>query len=110
MQFGLGFTVFNLFTHLTELALERLILFLLLLKAVGQQQTLVNAAFSRRGRLSDRLDQSVADFKPFSTRGLVTSHVHDGLIELLLDHLVVGQSLTAHSQLSSDVARALATL
>jgi hypothetical protein len=110
VQFGLCFTVFDLFTHLTKLALERLILFLLLLKTVGQEQTLVNTAFSSGRCLSDRLDQSVANFKPFTSRSLIPSHMHDGLVEFLLDHLVVGQSFTAHSQLSPDVARALATL
>jgi hypothetical protein len=89
VQFGLGFCVFELVTHLLDLLQKRLIVLLFLLKSVCKEQTLLDSALGSGWRLSDSLDECVAHFEAF-TLPLVASHMHDRLVQLLLDHLVVG--------------------
>ena len=69
----------------------------------------MDTAFSGGRGLGDSLDQSVADVIGPVTRNLIVLRdVHDGLVQLTLDHLVIGEPLLAHRQISLDVSVALA--
>lgn len=70
----------------------------------------MDSAFGRRWGLSDGLDQCVAHFEPFCSRLLISSHMHNSLIKLLLDHLVVSETFLAHSELGPDIRAALSAL
>ena len=70
----------------------------------------MDTAFSGGRGLGDSLDQSVADVIGPVTRNLIVLRdVHDGLVQLTLDHLVIGEPLLAHRQICLDVCVALAS-
>lgn len=103
--------VFNLMLKSLDLLKHTFSLFLLLLKSVGQKQTLLNSAFRICGCLRDSLDKCIANIKsPISSDCVVLSHVHDCLIKLFLDHFVISETLSGHSKLCLYISIALACL
>lgn len=68
----------------------------------------MNAALGSGRGLCDRLDQSITDIVCTITLDLIIlSDVHDSLIELALNHLVVTKALLAYSQLGLDISTSL---
>ena len=108
VQLNLSLTAFQFLLQLVDLLVQSLGLFLLLLQTISKQQTLLDPSLRSRWSLCDRLNQCVADVVGTIAGNLVIlCNMHDGLVELTLDHLVVPKPLLANSKLSLDVGAAL---
>jgi hypothetical protein len=104
VQFGVSLAVFYFLTHLSQLRFELFNFLLFLLKPICKQKTLLNSSLACGRRLRDSLNECVTHFETFSTHVAITCHMHDGLIELLLNHLIMSESLLAHSKFSLDLS------
>ena len=99
VKLGLSITRFELLLELLDLLKHALGLLLLLLQTVCEQQTLLNSALSSRRCLRDSLNESIANVVgPIALYLVVFSNMHDCLVKLSFDHLIVCQSLLADSQ------------
>lgn len=111
MQLDLCVRVLQLLLKTLDLNEHTLSLFLLLLQPVSEQQALLDSAFRSCWGLSDGLNEGVTDIVGTITSDLiVSSDVHDCLIQLFLDHFVVSEAFSADGQLSLDIGVALASL
>lgn len=86
VQFDVGVKVFHLCLELRNLFLSMLELTLLVLEPVGQEKRLLNSSFGSGRSTRDGLNQSVANcICAVGLRASIAGHVHNGLVELLLD-------------------------
>lgn len=80
------------------------------METVSEEETLLNAPLGSSGSVGDGLDESIANVVGAASVDLLrTCDVHDTLVKLLLDHLIVGESLFTDSQFSFDVGVSLAS-
>lgn len=108
MELDFGLSAFKLLLELLDFLQHSFRLLLLLLKPISQKQALLDSSFGCGRRLRDGLNESIPNvIGTISCDLIVLSDMHDGLIELALNHLVVGKALFAHGQVSLDVSVAL---
>ena len=107
-EFAFVFLVFQLLIKLSDLLLQAFHFPLFSLQPVGQQQTLLNASFGSSRGTCDRGDKCIAYGVDAAVYVLIVGDVHDGLVELFLDELVVAQAFLADSEFGPDVSAALA--
>lgn len=108
VELDFSFTAFKLLLELLNFLQHTFSFLLLLLKTICQKQALLDSSFGCCRCLRDGLNESIADvIGTISCDLIVLGDMHDGLVELALNHLVVGKALFAYSQVSLDVSVAL---
>ena len=104
VQFTVIFQLLYLLLVCKHFFLECLQLALLGLQSISQEQRLLDSPLGGRWRAGDGLDECVANsIGTIFINSRVVGDVHNGLVELLFDQLVVCESLSCHGQLGFDL-------
>jgi hypothetical protein len=87
--------------------LQLLILLLFGLKTVGEEETLLNTAFSCGRGLGNGCNKGVADSVLARVRSVTIGHMDDGLIKFFFYQFVLSEAFSANSELCSNDSGAL---
>lgn len=103
-KFDFGFQVLDLAVLLKDVLLQFFILFLLGLQAIGKQKGLLDSSLGCSWSAGDGLNQGVADsVGSIVINSSVSCNIHNGLVQFLLDELIVSQSFLGDRQLGLNV-------